>query len=304
MQFLFPLVGGYMDLEKELKTLRTIEDHRTTSAEKSLRATYRRVLKELREFLGVKYAELAENGELTYEILQRNGEYARFLEEVEQKLNGITPETSQEIQSLVEQMYELAYTGMVAAVESAADLEQLSQELDGLRMVSHEVIKKAVENPVAGLTLSDTLERNRREIIYDIKRSIGVGLANGDRMSTMAKRFKDVLQGDYEKSIRIARTEAHRIREAGHGEAARDIDKSLQDGVTGVRMVKTWRSMEDSRVRKTSKANHRKMDGVQVGVDEYFNLGRGIKTLEPGNSGDAANDINCRCYVSYDLVQK
>lgn len=291
-------------LEKYLAELRRIESHRSVRSERRIRKLYKGILDNLRSFLGVEYATLAESDKLTYELLQRKGEYARFLEEIDARLSGITPEVSRELRELVTDTYELAYIGMIEAVEKASgNLEALREELVGLKTVSPEAVKVAVENPIAGLTLADTLERNRKEIVYNIKRAIGVGLINGDRMSTMASRFKSSLNEDYKKSIRIARTEAHRIREAGHGDAAREVDSALSEGTSGMRMVKTWRSMSDERVRKTNKANHKKMDGAQVGVDEYFDLGRGVKTLEPGNSGDAANDINCRCYVSYDLVE-
>lgn len=291
-------------LEKYLTELRRIESHRSVRSERRIRKLYKGILDNLRSFLGVEYATLAESDKLTYELLQRKGEYARFLEEIDARLSGITPEVSRELRELVTDTYELAYIGMIEAVEKASgNLEALREELVGLKTVSPEVVKVAVENPIAGLTLADTLERNRKEIVYNIKRAIGVGLINGDRMSTMASRFKSSLNEDYKKSIRIARTEAHRIREAGHGDAAREVDSALSEGTSGMRMVKTWRSMSDERVRKTNKADHKKMDGAQVGVDEYFDLGRGVKTLEPGNSGDAANDINCRCYVSYDLVE-
>lgn len=291
-------------LEKYLTELRRIESHRSARSERRIRKLYKGILDNLRSFLGVEYATLAESDKLTYELLQRKGEYARFLEEIDARLSGITPEVSRELRELVTDTYELAYIGMIEAVEKASgDLEALREELVGLKTVSPEIVKKAVENPIAGLTLADALERNRREIVYNIKRAIGVGLINGDRMSTMASRFKSSLNEDFKKSIRIARTEAHRIREAGHGDAAREVDSALSEGASGMRMVKTWRSMSDERVRKTNKADHKKMDGARVGVDEYFDLGGGVKTLEPGNSGDAANDINCRCYASYDLVE-
>lgn len=70
-----------------------------------------------------------------------------------------------------------------------------------------------------------------------------------------------------------------------------------------LRMYKEWRSMRDQRVRKNNKANHRKMDGVSIPVKERFDLGRGVTTDVPGNSGDPANDIRCRCILIYDLKE-
>ena len=70
-----------------------------------------------------------------------------------------------------------------------------------------------------------------------------------------------------------------------------------------LQMYKTWRSMRDERVRQTPKANHRKMDGVSIPVKDRFDLGHGVTTDVPGNSGDPANDARCRCILLYDLKE-
>ena len=290
-------------LEKHLISLRRISENRTAESERAIRRVYKELLKDLREFIGVEYATLSEDDKLSYEILQRKGQYARFLEEVERRINNLTPAASKEITQLIEQVYTLSYEGMAAAVEKAASSEELAALLEGVKYVTPEILRNAVENPISGLTLSDTLEKSRKEIIYNIKRQITTGLLNGDRMSSMAKRIKESVEQNYRKSITIARTETHRVREAGFNDSAKGINDTLKQGVTSLRMVKTWRNMKDERVRKTRKANHRRMNGVTIPVDDYFNLGRGVKTKAPGQSGDAANDINCRCYLSYDLKE-
>lgn len=288
-------------LDKLLNQVRRIEAHRTAGAEKEIRKTYKALLKDLKQFVGYEYAELAEEGKLTYQILQQKGEFARFLEEVEKKVNGITPSVSKEITTLVNDTYKLSYNGMISAVKKSTTSTQLKKELAGITAATPQTIKRAVENPISGLTLKDTLEKNRVQIIYDIKRNIGVGLANGDRIETMAKRIAQCLDGDYNKSIRIARTESHRIIEGGFFDGAKEIDDTLKQGVSGQRMVKTWKTMKDERVR-TKKADHVIMEGQTVLADDLFILSDGNETEAPGQSGIAAQDINCRCYASYDLV--
>ena len=290
------------ELDKLLNQVRKIEAHREAGAEKEIRKMYKALMKDLKQFIGYQYAELAKDGKLTYEILQQKGEFARFLEEVERRVNEINPALSKEITNLVNDTYKLSYDGMVKAVEKSSTSVQLKKELKGLTAATPEIIKRAVENPVAGLTLKDTLEKNRTQIIYDIKRNIGVGLANGDRIDTMAKRISQSLDSDYKKAIRIVRTESHRVQEGGFFDAAKEIDDTLRDGVSGVRMVKTWKTMKDARVR-TGEADHAKMEGVTVLANETFKLSDGSKTDCPGHSGVAAQDVNCRCYISYDLKE-
>jgi len=292
------------DLDRLLVQIRRIEEHREKGAEAEIRRTYQALLQELRHYLADEYTRYAEDDQLTYEILQRHGAYAKFLEEVEQKINDISPEVRRTIRSTVEQTYEYTYNGMVESVKKVVSAPALAK---GLKACTPDVIRRAVENPVSKLTLNDRLEKHRKEIIYDIKQNITVGLMNGDRYTTMANRIKQSVDGDYRKAIRIARTETHRVREAGNIDAAMSVDEELKTGESGMRMVKIWRTMKDERVRpakargRNRKYDHRKMEGVTVLADEDFTLPSGAKTAAPGQSGVAGEDINCRCYLSYGL---
>ena len=292
------------DLDRLLAQVRRIEEHREKGAEAEIRKAYQELMKELRHYLADAYTQYAEEDRLSYAILQKHGYYARFLEEVEQKINDISPEVKRTIRSTVDQTYEYTYNGMIDCVKKAAPDTTVTA---GLKACTPDVIRRAVENPVSKLTLNDRLEKHRKEIIYDIKRDISIGLMNGDRYSTMANRIRKSVDGDYKKAIRIARTETHRVREAGNHDAAQAVDEVLKSGESGMQMVKTWRTKKDERVRpakakgKNRQYNHKKMDGVAIPVDEEFTLPSGAKTVAPGQSGVAGEDINCRCWLSYGL---
>lgn len=297
------------NLEKYLYQLRRISDHREKTAEKEIRKTYKELLKELNAFLGNTYAAYSVDDVLDYSTLAKAGMDARFLEEVEQRINSVTPKVAKQIQETVEATYTACYDGMVDAVKKAGSNRELLQKaFESVSTVTPDVIKAAVNNPVSGLTLKDTLEKHRKEIIYDIKKNIGVGLSNGDRFSTMARRIAESLDGDYKKSVRIVRTEAHRVRESGFNDAATELNNTLKSGSSGYVMAKTWRTMADERVRpnkakgKSKKNNHVKMDGVTIMQDELFKLPSGATCKAPSQTGVAGEDINCRCYLSYDLV--
>lgn len=285
------------DFDYYFAQLRKTEDHREKQAEVEIRKLYKGLLKDTKQFLADEYFTLAQDGKLTYEILRANTRNTRFLAEVEQKLNGLSLEVSQEIKQTVERMYTLAYDSMVEAVQKASDTKELHDAFVGLQGVTPETIKAHLDNPIAGLTLSDTLEKNRKEIIWDIKRQIGVGLTMGDRYDTMARRIAQSLDGDYKKAIRIVRTEAGRAREAGHLDSAKGINDALKEGTTNMRLVKTWKTMKDERVR----SSHQSMNNKTVPMDEDFILPDGSKAQAPRMSGVASQDINCRCFVKYHL---
>lgn len=281
--------------------LQRIEEHRSKKAEKEIQKIYKELLVDLQEYIGGEYAKYAVDDALTYSILAEKGKYAKFLETVRDKADKITPKIKKTITSAVEDIYTMAFEGMVSAVSKSANNKELSKLLGGIKLTQPQVIKAATTNPIAKLTLDKTLEKHRKEVIYSINKTVTIGIMNGDRMSTMANRIQNEVGINYRKAMLVARTETHRVRETGHNDASADIDDTLKEANSEYRMVKIWRNMDDSKVRHTKLANHVTMEGQTVLQDEDFTLLHGIKATCPGQSGTAYNDCNCRCYVSHDL---
>ena len=86
--------------------------------------------------------------------------------------------------------------------------------------------------------------------------------------------------------LRIIDTEAHRDYNTGV------YDAGKQSGQTGLK--KTWMTMMDDRVRDA----HSYLQGVTVGMDDYFYADTGDYTLFPGGFGNPELDCNCRCFVT------
>lgn len=301
-------------LEHYLRQLRLIEEHREKHCEQNIRRLYKDLMKDLQEFLGVQYANLAVDDKLTYEILHGKANYARFLEEVEQRVDKFSPQAAQEIRNTVQLTYDHAYKNMVTAVENYSRYEDLELVLTGLKATTPSVIKNVVINK----RMEQALEKNHKTIIHNIRQQIGIGLSQGDRMSTMAKRLSNQVDMSYRKAMLIARTEVHRAREAGHQDSCEEIAQVLRDNNSDYIMTKTWKTMQDMSVRpyrakgkkgkktfvKGSGPDHVRMHNVTVLVDEDFDLGDGNTARCPGESGVAGHDCNCRCRLSRDLILK
>lgn len=298
-------------LNELLYEIRRISEHREVLTEKKIRAIYKSLIEDLNAYIAeyyVKYAD--EEGILTISKLQEKMKYAKFLEEIENNVNFFTPLAAKEIIELVENTYKTSYEGMEKAVNASYKLEELS--------VRPEVMKRAVANNIEKLTaLPALLEKNRAEIIYNMKQIINIGLLNGERYETMAKKIIEKVDISYGRATNIVRTESHRNIENGFDDCARDIAKSLEG--SDLVYVKIWRTMKDERVRpqqryKTKKgwrttisrngANHVKMEGVTVKATDTFKLEPNVYASCPGMSGTARNDCRCRCYLEYDLMTK
>ena len=291
------------ELEKYLVQIRRIAEHREKGANRKIQKMYREIADDLYGFLGKCYANYAVDDSLTFEILRSKGQYARFLEEIQHRIDGVYPQLNSAVEDMIELTYKACWQGMCDGVAKSRKTEDLHKIFKGARAITPEQIKAAVQNPIPRLRLKPVLERNRRQIIYNIRREIGIGLSNGDRMSTMARRISKCVDGDYKKSMLIARTEAHRVRELAFNDSAVHLDKVMRDSGSEYRMVKIWRNMADGAVRKTDKANHVDMEGQTVLANEDFTLVQsGGKTKCPGNSGIAAEDCNCRCFAQRDII--
>ena len=300
-------------LKQLLYDIRRIEEHREILSEKKIRKIYKSLIKDLQGFLGEYYAKYADDsGGLSIGILQGKMKYAKFLEEIVNHVDSFTPKIQQEILKTVKDTYKACYDGMVKAVNSANG-DDVFKDTN----LHAQTMKRAIENPISGLTLPDTLEKQRKDVIYEIKQAINIGLVNGDRYDTVAKKVTERIDIDYRKAITTARTESHRVREAGFNDSATDIQSKIQG--SGLVFAAIWRTMKDERVRpqhryKTKKgwkttiskngANHQKMEGQIVVSGEKFDLGGGVMAAAPGNSGDAKNDIRCRCFLEYELMSE
>lgn len=278
-----------MDLEKYSKKLDQWSNKQLSSTEKSIRLFYRKLVKDVLAELGAIYEKYEVDGKLTYAEMMKFDRLKKFTESMSQHINTMSKTTQTSFYALLSRHYAYSYEWMSWAIEKEA---RVSMQY---RSVKADQIKQAIDNPVKGLTLAATLEKNRRDIIYKINQNVTQNLVRGSTYKEMASNLTETFQGDYEKSIRIARTETHRVREAGTLDSVQNANKR------GVVMMKKWVNMKDSRVRKTSKANHMKMDQVKIPVDDLFDLGKGEKTSAPGNSGYAHHDINCRCFLVYEI---
>ena len=291
------------ELERYLVQVRRIAESREAGAERKIRKMYKELAEDLNSWLGNVYAKYAEDDRLDYNILRSKGQYARFLEEVQLKIDEIYPELKTEVENLIDTTYKVCWHGMYNGVTKSKRIEGLKKTFSASKSITPEQIKAAVQNPISKLRLNLVLNRNRQQIISNIRREIGVGLSNGDSMSTMARRIQRYVDNDRSKALLIARTEAHRVREVGFNDSAERIDKIMQDNKSEYRMVKTWRNVGDLAVRKTDKANHVDMEGQMVLADEEFTMVRsGAKAKCPGTSGIAAEDCNCRCRASRDIM--
>lgn len=126
--------------------------------------------------------------------------------------------------------------------------------------------------------LGEDVNLLKKKITSEVSRAI----ASGMTFKQVAKQLENQTRIGYNRSIRIARTEGHRIQCS----AAMDAMKTAEDN--GCDVVKQWDATLDGRTRDS----HAKVDGEIRDVDKRFSNG----LMFPGDpNGAAAEVINCRC---------
>ena len=149
--------------------------------------------------------------------------------------------------------------------------------LDQEQMISAITLNSKISAP-----LYNHLGYNIEFLKVEIMREISRGIAQSLSYQEMARNLKNTTNVDYNKSLRIAKTEGHRIQ----CESAFNVQ--VRAKTKGAEVMKQWDSTLDSRTRPS----HQKVDGELVEVEEPFSNG----LMYPGDpNGMAKEVINCRC---------
>lgn len=118
----------------------------------------------------------------------------------------------------------------------------------------------------------------------NIRAEVSRGIATADSYEHIARNISNRTNQSFNKTMRIVRTEGHRIQIEAAYEQQQKAKKA------GADIVKQWDATLDGRTRKS----HRKLDGQIRELDEPFEV-NGHKAMHPAAFGRPEEDINCRC---------
>ena len=281
-----------MSLDKYEDELRRTNEKQTAAIEAQIRRNFEIALHGIISEIGLLYAKLETDGKLTYADMAKYSRLRKLERRILDQVDQMSVKNQLAIKKLLRSSYSHSYEWMAWAIEreSRARLAYAAVPLDR--------IDEIIEEPIGGRPLKGRLSRLRKQTADELFRRITADLVEGSTMKRMTEDVRDVLNTSHFDTIRIVRTEAHRIQEAATLASAQHATEQ------GVVMLKKWNSLHDEKVRRTAQANHRLMDGQEVRADEDFELrpGGGYGKA-PGNTGVAAHDINCRCFATYRIME-
>jgi SPP1 gp7 family putative phage head morphogenesis protein len=267
-----------MSLDKKARQLVKLTDKQERELLKQLQKQYSIALKDTRALVSEVYAKYNLGGEMTYAEISKFNRLTKLEKELVSELNKLYANTGKEIRSTLGKVYTDSYLYTGFSLESEAQVKL------AYSMVSREQVNRALQNNISGLTLNDRLKNNRAQIIIKTREQLTQGLIQGESISQMANRLKNVYEGDLNKAVRIARTETNRVRNEG------TLDSYEHAKNRGLEFDKIWLSTIDGRVRDS----HAQLDGQKADKDGLFHV-NGLSTIGPGQFSIASEDIHCRC---------
>ena len=150
-----------------------------------------------------------------------------------------------------------------------------------------QVIKAIQLNTKLSKSLYDSLGIDIKELKSIIRSEVSRGISQNYSYEKMATLIKNASQNTFNNSLRIARTEGHRISQESTYNVQVEAKKK------GADIVKEWDATLDGKTRP----NHRFLDGQIVDIDKPFKNADGDEAMYPGGFGIPSEDINCRCCV-------
>lgn len=163
---------------------------------------------------------------------------------------------------------------------------------DKERQANFEIIEELLLLNIDGKTLYDRISEYYAFPIYEDIPSDenGKNEPSESKKQPSAGKKKKIPDGNTgitpdEAIARVIETEAHRMYNSG------GRNRAVEAGAK----YKKWVTMGDEKVR----TSHSYIDGVNIPIDDKFYTYDGDSALMPGGFEDAANNVNCRCWLNY-----
>lgn len=152
--------------------------------------------------------------------------------------------------------------------------------------IDQEQVIKAIQlDTKLSKNLYDSLGLDIKDLKSVIRSEVSRGISQNYSYQQMATLIKRASGNTYKNSIRIARTEGHRI----NNEATYNAQMKAKS--KGAQIMKQWDATLDMKTRP----EHQYLDNQLVEVDKPFKDSEGNEAMYPGGFGIARLDINCRC---------
>ena len=224
-----------------------------------------------------------QGGTLTYLEMQQKNRIEILYTKLKTILRNMNVGNAKLQRQLFRQTFNSSYYRLAFSIDKTVNI------YTGFTLLNPETVTAAMNLPVSGLTLNQTLAKNATQIQLQVRQIITQGIIAGrgseDTAKILSSKMEDVFKGDYAKAIRVARTESGRAQNMGE---LASIDEAKDNGAN---IKKMWIATLDDKTRDS----HGALDGQVENADGLFISIHGNEAEYPHGFSVASEDINCRC---------
>lgn len=244
--------------------------------EKKIINDLKKIYKEALTDINQKVAVLMVDESMQSKIYQV-GYQNRLKKQIEASLELLNSGQYEKIHNYLQDCYSSGFIGVMYDLHG--------QGIPLIMPIDQKAMVKAVQTD---LKISKGLYTKLGKDVGDLKKRItsevSRGVAQALPYKDVTRNLNNVARIGFNRSMRIARTEGHRITQASALDGMRTAKSA------GADVLKQWDATLDGHTRD----HHRELDGQIRDVDDDFEVG-GMTVEAPGMFGDPAEDCNCRC---------
>ena len=261
-----------------------------SSEEKTLKEL-QQVFKKARQDVQEKISELNARTDMQnlQSIIYQKKYQQAILNQINEALADLKSGQYKTVEEYLTESYDNGYIGMMYSLQSQGipltvpiNDRNVVKALTTDSKLSSNYYKS---NPLKG-RLAEDVDLLKDRIRSNLSRGIVAGKSWLDVAVEIASGMNNPFEIALKDSMRIVRTEGHRVHQQGFLDAG---DKAKEKGAD---ILKQWDATMDSKTRPA----HQQADGQIVEWDEYFTVG-GEKMKAPSVGGSAKNVCNCRCQL-------
>ena len=242
--------------------------------EKRILKNYQEALKQIRAEISRVYEKY--DGDI--EKLQKYDRLTALERKIMEIIRELSKQTSNSLLVGLGVLYNESY------MRTFYDIEQQAGAFIYFALLDKETINQAILNPADRIGFINRMKDNHTKTRQQLMDILIQGFMQGLGFGKVSKQVRERFGQSAYNSLRIVRTEGMRVRNVA-------TQKSREVSVeSGVSLKKRWVSTLDTRTRDS----HKDLDGVTIGVDEYFKIGTD-KALAPLMFAQPQNSIQCRC---------
>lgn len=250
--------------------------------ERRLLIDYKGALKEIKNLIANIFEKYGDT--VNYSDLVIYNRLTNLERSITAEITRVTKKNIETINTGLKEFYSDSYYRSAFALEASLNVRL------GYGLINPRVIEASLKNPLDRITWPTRMQRHSQKLIQDIRSELTRGLIKGEGYGVIAKAIDTATGIGASKSIRIVRTEGHRVQSVARV-ASFDKGESAAERL-GIKSVRVWIHSGNPR---EPRPDHIEMNDVEADDEGIFTLPDGTTTEGPGLTGIAEHDINCGC---------